>query len=90
MAPPVSWNLDTSMGFSLRLHKSALVAALSMIERAPCFRREPGFFLGSLNSNLEQDIALDRFDSGRLGEPTLLMPRDVTVKVKTSLFVAFI
>ena len=66
---------------SLRLHKSALVAALGVIERASSFRREPGFFIGSLNASTDRLVVLDRFDSGRMGVPTLIMPRDVIVKV---------
>lgn len=66
---------------TLRLHKSALVEALGVIERASCFRREPGFFLGSLSASQDRCIFLDRFDSGRIGVPTLIMPRDIIVKV---------
>ncbi len=84
MGQTTLWNIETAPGLSLRLHKSALVAALGVIERAPCFRREPGFFIGSMGSKTENTIVLDRFDSGRMGQPTLLMPRDYYVKVGDS------
>ena len=62
----------------MQIQKNALRSAMSLIVNHESSNSFQGFFIGSCSNDL---LFVDRFDIGRENQPTLLIPRDISIPI---------